>query len=83
MLRQQRSRIEKAEASFDDRQLELAVFPEAERRQLRADRAHWRRRLERITRELEDEPARVRASYEVRARRLEPVGLVYLWPASG
>jgi superfamily II DNA or RNA helicase len=82
-LRQQRGRIEKADASFDDRQLELAVFPEAERRQLRADRAHWRRRLERIERELEEEPARVRASYEVRARRLEPVGLVYLWPVSG
>jgi hypothetical protein len=30
-----------------------------------------------------EEPARVRASYEVRAHRLEPVGIVYLWPASG
>jgi hypothetical protein len=83
LLRQQRSRIERAEASFDDRQLELAVFPEAERRQLRADRAHWQRRLERIECELEAEPVRVKRSYEIRAQRLEPVGLVYLWPASG
>jgi hypothetical protein len=33
-----------------------------------------------IEREIQDEPARVRASYEIRASRLEPIGLVYLWP---
>ena len=31
----------------------------------------------------EDEPARIQAGYEVRAQRVEPVGLVYLWPVSG
>ena len=30
-------------------------------------------------RDLEHEPARVREFYEVQARRVEPVGLVYLW----
>ena len=30
--------------------------------------------------ELEREPQRIREFYEVRARRIEPVGLVYLWP---
>ena len=28
----------------------------------------------------EREPQRVREFYEVRAKRIEPVGLVYLWP---
>ena len=28
------------------------------------------------------EPARVRDFYEVRAQRVEPIGLVYLWPES-
>jgi hypothetical protein len=83
LLRQQRTRIEKTEAGFDDRQLDLPGVAEAERRQMRADRRHWQGRLQRIDRELEEEPARVRASYEVRAERLEPVGLVYLWPATG
>ena len=46
------------------------------------DHRHWRTRLEEIEREIEDEPARVRASYEIRAHRLEPIGLVYLWPQS-
>ena len=32
--------------------------------------------------ELESEPEKVRRGYEVQARRLEPVGLVYLWPAT-
>jgi len=40
----------------------------------------WRRRLERFDDDLETEPARVRAFYDVRAERVEPVGLVYLWP---
>ena len=40
----------------------------------------WCRRLDRFERDLEHEPARVREFYEVRARRVEPVGLVYLWP---
>ena len=60
-------------------QLSLA-FAREEMRQLEADMRHWRRRLDRFERDLEHEPARVREFYEVRARRVEPVGLVYLWP---
>jgi hypothetical protein len=44
-------------------------------------RSGWR--LARLERELREEPERIRQSYEVRAHRLEPVGLVYLWPVSG
>ncbi len=40
----------------------------------------WRRRLEQFDRELETEPQRIADFYEVRATRVEPVGLVYLWP---
>ena len=83
LLELQRRRIEQADANFDDRQRELFQADEAERRQLRADRVHWLRRLERIDRELALEPARVRDGYQVRATRLEPVGLVYLWPVTG
>jgi hypothetical protein len=56
LLERQRRRIEQAEANFDDRQRELFEAEEAERRQLRADRAHWLKRLERIDRELETDP---------------------------
>lgn len=82
LLEQQRSRIAKAAKDFNSSQLALDLVPE-ERREREADRRHWEGRLTRLERELRDEPKRLRESYEVRAHRLEPVGLVYLWPASG
>jgi superfamily II DNA or RNA helicase len=55
-------------------------FSEEERRQLEADIRAWKLRLEQFDRDLATEPERIRELYEVRARRIEPVGLVYLWP---
>ena len=52
-------------------------------RQLRDYRNYWDIRLAEIPREMETEPARIRATYEVRATRIEPLGLVYLWPVTG
>ena len=40
----------------------------------------WRLRLEQFDHDLASEPDRIRDFYQVRARRVEPVGLVYLWP---
>jgi hypothetical protein len=83
LLEAQRSRIAKASASFNPKQLDLPGVAEEERREREADRRHWDARLTRLKRELGSEPQRLRASYEVSAHRIEPVGLVYLWPASG
>lgn len=55
---------------------------ERELRQFEADRRSWDGKLLRLQQELDSEPAKVRQGYEVQARRLEPVGLVYLWPAT-
>jgi hypothetical protein len=63
-------------------QLELG-FGGEELKQLRAERRHWKKRLLELDAELRDEPARLRASYEVQSSRVEPIGLVYLWPVSG
>ena len=76
------SRIAKAAKEFDPNQLTLDLVPE-ERREREADRRHWQGRLTRLERDLREEPRRLRNSYQVRAHRLEPVGLVYLWPVSG
>ena len=83
LLDQQRKRIAKASAEFDPNQLLLPGIAEDERRERDADRRHWENRLERLESEIRNEPARIRASYNVHAHRLEPVGLVYLWPSSG
>lgn len=83
ILTQQRERIAGAAKKAADPQGRLALTEDEERRQLEADRRHWVRRLEAIDQELKDEPARIEALYEVKAERIEPVGLVYLWPVTG
>lgn len=55
-------------------------FADDERRQLEADVRSWRHRLEQFDSDLATEPERIADFYVVRARRVEPVGLVYLWP---
>jgi superfamily II DNA or RNA helicase len=56
---------------------------EDELEQVRADRAFWSLRIEQLKTEITSEPTRIEESYSVQARRIEPVGLVYLWPTTG
>ena len=83
VLTRQLERVEKElrqrEGEFD--QFTLG-FEEEERRQLRADMKSWSVRLDQFRRDLETEPGRIRDFYAVRATRVEPVGLVYLWPVT-
>lgn len=58
-------------------------FDEQEARQLKENRDYWQRRLTQIAAERESEPARISSSYAVHARRIEPVGVAYLWPVTG
>ncbi len=79
LLERQRERIEAArtdtQRTFD--------FDAEERRQHEADRRAWDRRLRQIEDELEREPRRIAATYAVRVVRVDPVGIVYLWPQEG
>ena len=68
---------------FEHKQLEIEFENADERRQIEADKRHWQRRLVSLRDELEREPERIRAAYEVKATRIEPLGIVYLWPMSG
>jgi len=56
---------------------------EAAKRQLQSNRKHWEKRLAALDQEAKVEPARIRELYEVHAARIEPVGLVYLFPQNG
>lgn len=78
ILEAQRKHIE----TTDRKSLQLTFdgWSEDDRRQQEADRRHWRIRLQQLEQEIETEPARIREVYQVTARRIEPVGLVYLWP---
>lgn len=65
----------------DAEQLTLG-FTTQEKDERDRDAKAWRARLEHFDRDLQQEPDRIRQFYEVRATRVEPVGLAYLWPAS-
>ena len=72
-----RSELKRYSAEFA--QLTLG-FADDERRQLEENMRSWERRLAQFERDLASEPDRIADFYEVHARRVEPVGLVYLWP---
>jgi superfamily II DNA or RNA helicase len=76
ILERQRKRVGEELAN---RQLPLDLSGE-DKRQFESNRRSWKNRLEQFERDLEQEPQRVRNFYEVRVKRIEPVGLVYLWP---
>jgi superfamily II DNA or RNA helicase/vacuolar-type H+-ATPase subunit H len=80
-LERQRKRV-LDELAKHDREFEQLTFTfnDEEKRQLESDIRAWRLRLQQFDRDLAVEPERIRGFYEVRARRIEPVGLVYLWP---
>ena len=65
----------------ESRQMVLGLGDDEEgRRQLEANARHWERRLSQFDTDLEREPERIRRFYDVQLTRVEPVGLVYLWP---
>jgi hypothetical protein len=80
LLVEQRDRILKQFQQYETQQLSL--FNPEERRQIDADRRHWEVRVAQLETELVSEPQRIRQAYQVKAERIEPVGIVYLWPVS-
>lgn len=64
-------------------QLDLfGVLSEDEKKQWHSDREHMQQRLVSIESELLTEPKEVEGLYRVTLQRLEPIGLVYLWPTT-
>ena len=81
IIEAQRKRIIETAAKPDVVQRRLDF--DNEKRQLDADKREWQRRLDAIPDELRREPARIRDNYKVAVERIEPVGIVYLWPTTG
>ena len=79
LLERQRARIAEQAAKFDTDQYRLDL-DDPEDRERASDRRHWDERLAAIKRELVAEPKLLRETYAVQAHRIEPVGIVYLWP---
>ena len=80
-LRRQRERIVEELDRHEGQYAQITLdFDDDERRQLQTNMRYWRTRLDQFDRDLKQEPGRIRAFYKVQAKRVEPVGLVYLWP---
>jgi hypothetical protein len=58
----------------------LIQFDKREADQFKKEKEHMDNRLVSIQLEIEREPQQIEALYKVTLRRLEPVGLVFLWP---
>lgn len=80
LLEDQRTAISKELGRRRQLGFEFSESERAEREQYEADEKHMAERLAAIDRELETEPVQIRSLYQVALQRLEPVGLVYLWP---
>ncbi|MDX2271009.1 MAG: DISARM system SNF2-like helicase DrmD [Cyanobacteriota bacterium] len=80
LLQEQRDRILKEKSKFET--IQLGLFNADELRQINADHRHWEIRLSQLEQEIQTEPDRIQKTYRVKAERVEPVGLIYLWPIS-
>ncbi len=83
-LLRQRRRVREELARHEAEPIQFALYRDPEeQRQLEANKRSWRQRLNRFEEDIAKEPERIRDFYRVRATRVEPVGLVYLWPETG
>jgi ERCC4-related helicase len=80
LLEEQRDRILKQVRQYEIQQLSL--FNADEMRQINSDRQHWEKRVRELETEILREPERIQQAYQVKAERIEPVGIVYLYPVS-
>jgi superfamily II DNA or RNA helicase len=55
---------------------------ELERRQRLEDIQHWRDWLQNVDGDIQHQPHSIRQSYAVHSHRIEPLGIVYLWPGA-
>lgn len=82
ILNAQKKRVENTlKKKSDDDQLTFG-FNDDEKRQLEQDRRYWKKWLKTVDQDLIDEPERIRDFYDIQISRVEPIGLVYLWPAA-
>lgn len=82
ILIDQKKRVTAELAKYRDQpQLELGLNDD-EQRQKQNDIQYWQDWLANVEGDLDREPPRIRNFYTVKSHRIEPVGLVYLWPSA-
>lgn len=82
ILQDQRKRVMAELTKNKDLQQGELGLNDDEQKQRLADIKHWEAWLANVDGDLEREPVRIRDFYSVQSHRIEPVGLVYLMPAT-
>ncbi len=78
-----RDRIHRQHEEVNPAQLKLSLkLNRRERHQLDTDHRRYAERVAELEIDRLEQPKRIRANYKVQASRIDPVGLVYLWPVS-
>jgi hypothetical protein len=81
ILERQRRRVVEEIAKYEEKYEQFALdLNDEDKRQLETNMRYWPTRRKQFDRDLEHEPVRIREFYEVQAKQVEPIGLVYLWP---
>lgn len=78
-----KEKMKQADKEYRDQGQMLFDFEQREKDQVEADRKFWVRRLPQVEEEIRSEPTRILNQYQVKTSRIEPIGLVYLWPVTG
>ena len=68
---------------FDTEDEPKPLYDERARRERAFEKRAMEKRKQDIVREILEEPDRIRGRFAVQTVRLEPVGIVYLWPEMG
>jgi hypothetical protein len=66
----------------EQQRLDFSESERDQRQQFERDKKHMERRLDALGAELESEPQQIESLYQVQLHRLQPVGLVVLWPTT-
>ena len=82
VLQDQKKRVETEYGKQIPSQMMLD-FDESEKKQYESNRRYWKRWLETVDKDIEHEPARILDFYKTSSHRIEPLGIVYLWPVTG
>ncbi|MFK9004752.1 DISARM system SNF2-like helicase DrmD [Pseudomonas pergaminensis] len=81
ILKRQRDAIERQlQLKAPQLAFDFETLTKGEQKQVEAERKHMEQRLIAIDREILEEPDDLKSLYHVSLRRLQPVGLVVLWP---
>ena len=80
LLERQKLKIKERIGGEEQQKLIFSEKEKEQKLQYQRDLKFMEKRLEAIDREIQEEPVRIQSYYQTKRYRIEPIGMVYLWP---